>query len=268
MKTPSIAVLAATFIWTALTPAHAAELKWLTDLPQAQARAKGEGKCVLLFFHGSDWCPSCVQMQRQVFDAPAFQDFAGRALILVDVDFPEKQPQAESLRVANQALKAKFNLSAAPGEGLPTIVLLNEAGQTVFQETGYSGGGSAELMPKLEKHVATKTTAAGTITIKNLSVEEFARMAADKQNVILDVRTAREFDAGHLAGAINLDVLSADFATKATTLDQNKAYLVHCASGVRSATACDKLAKLGFQKLYNLPVGYRGWVKAGQPTEK
>ena len=71
-----------------------------------------------------------------------------------------------------------------------------------------------------------------------------------------------------MAKARKLENVTVLRETKATTLDQNKAYLVHCASGVRSATACDKLAKLGFQKLYNLPVGYRGWVKAGQPTEK
>ena len=41
---------------------------WFTDFPKAQARAKAEGKHVLLFFHGSGWCPACVEMQRQVFD--------------------------------------------------------------------------------------------------------------------------------------------------------------------------------------------------------
>jgi thiol:disulfide interchange protein len=57
------------------------ELTWLTDLPKALAQAKAEGKSVLLFFHGSDWCPPCVEMQSQVFASPEFIQYARRALI-------------------------------------------------------------------------------------------------------------------------------------------------------------------------------------------
>ena len=128
---------------------------WLTDLPAAQARARAEKKSVLLFFHGSDWCPACVEMQRQVFDSSAFAQYARRALVLVDVDFPDKHKQDEESRRANAALKARFNLSPVPDEGFPTIVLLNDDGQTVFQETGYAGGGPAEVLPKLQRHTET-----------------------------------------------------------------------------------------------------------------
>ena len=68
----------------------AAELTWLTDLSKAQAKASAEKKSVLLLFHGSDWCPSCVEMQRQVFSSPEFVAYARQTLVLVDVDFPEK----------------------------------------------------------------------------------------------------------------------------------------------------------------------------------
>ena len=242
-------------------------LSWLTDLPKAQALAKAEGKSVLLFFHGSDWCPTCLEMQRQVFDSPEFAQYARRALVLVDVDFPEKKSQSDEVKRANLALKARFNFSDELGGGYPTLVLLNAAGGTLFQETGYAGGGPAEVLPKLQRHTeadALPTDAA----FKNLSVEEFARMAADKQNVILDVRTATEFKAGHLAGAVNLDVNAPDFDAKAALLDKSKTYLVHCASGVRSVKACENLRRLDFPKLYNLPGGFRAWAQAGKPVEK
>ena len=35
---------------------------WLTDLPTAMVRAKAESKSILLIFHGSDWCPPCVEI--------------------------------------------------------------------------------------------------------------------------------------------------------------------------------------------------------------
>jgi rhodanese-related sulfurtransferase len=243
-------------------------LTWLTDLPSAQAGAKAEKKSVLLFFHGSDWCPACVEMQRQVFDSPAFAQFARQALVLVDVDFPNKYQQDEELKRANAALKARFNLSPAPDEGFPTIVLLNDTGETVFQETGYAGGGPAEVLPKLQRHAGTGTPAAASSAYKNLSVDEFARMAADKQNVILDVRTPGEFSAGHIPGAANLDYNAPDFQAKAAALDKSKTYLVHCAVGGRSVRACEKLSHLDFPSLYNLPGGFKAWAKAGQPVEK
>ncbi len=238
---------------------------WLTDLPAAQARARAEKKSVLLFFHGSDWCPACVEMQRQVFDSSAFAQYARRALVLVDVDFPDKHKQDEELRRANAALKARFNLSPVPDEGFPTIVLLNDDGQTVFQETGYAGGGPAEVLPKLQRHTET---GAPTAAYKNLSVDEFARMAADKQNVILDVRTPGEFSAGHIPGAVNLDYNAPDFQAKAAALDKSKTYLVHCAVGGRSVRACEKMSHLDFPRLYNLPGGFKAWAKAGKPVEK
>ncbi len=254
---------------TPLTPltaqSPATGLTWLTDLPSAQARARAEKKSVLLFFHGSDWCPACVEMQRQVFDSPAFVQYARRALVLVDVDFPDKHKQDEELRRANAALKARFNLSPAPDEGFPTIVLLNDAGETVFQETGYAGGGPAEVLPKLQRHTET---GAPTAAYKNLSVDEFARLAADKQNVILDVRTPGEFSAGHIPGAVNLDYNAPDFQAKAAALDKSRTYLVHCAVGGRSVRACEKLSHLDFPSLYNLPGGFKAWAKAGQPVEK
>lgn len=245
-----------------------AGLTWFTDLSKAQTRAKAEGKFVLLFFHGSDGCPPCVEMQRQVFESHAFVEYARQALLLVDVDFPEKQQQDQDLRRTNLALKAKFNLSREVGEGFPTIVLLNEAGETVFQETGYVGGGPAEVLPKLQRHAGTGVSTVNSTGFKNLTVDEFAKMAADKQNVILDVRTMKEFDAGHLLRAVNLDVNAADFEQKAASLDKSKVYLVHCASGVRSLRACEKLVHLDFQTLYNLSGGFKAWEKAGMPVEK
>ena len=114
---------------------------WLTDLPKAQAQAKAEGKSVLLFFHGSDWCPTCLEMQRQVFDSPEFAQYARRALVLVDVDFPEKKSQSDEVKRANLALKARFNFSDELGGGYPTLVLLNAAGGTLFRKPATPAAG-------------------------------------------------------------------------------------------------------------------------------
>ncbi len=109
---------------------------------------------------------------------------------------------------------------------------------------------------------------AATPPTRHLGVEEFDTLRREKGAVVLDVRTAKEFKAGHLAGATNLDWNSNDFDSAAARLDRSKTYLVHCAAGVRSAKACRKLEELGFTNLVNLAPGLKGWEKAGKPVEK
>lgn len=103
---------------------------------------------------------------------------------------------------------------------------------------------------------------------KNVNAEQFDKLRADKNNVVLDVRTPEEFSEGHIPGAINIDFNGDDFDDKIAKLDKNKTYLVHCAVGGRSARACTKLGKLDFKNVYNLQGGMGAWEKAGKPVEK
>jgi len=104
---------------------------------------------------------------------------------------------------------------------------------------------------------------------KNVGVEEFDKLRADKNSVVLDVRTKKEFDAGHIPGAVHIDWNGADFAKEVSALDPSKTYLVHCASGRRSASACGLMsAKLQFPNCVNLEGGFKGWEKAKKPVEK
>ena len=103
---------------------------------------------------------------------------------------------------------------------------------------------------------------------KNLNVEQFDKMRAGKTNVVLDVRTKKEYDAGHIPGAVLIDFNSPEFEKKIATLDKDKTYLVHCAAGGRSAKASAKMSALNFKSVYNLEGGYRAWEKAGNKGEQ
>lgn len=103
---------------------------------------------------------------------------------------------------------------------------------------------------------------------KNVGVEEFDKLREKKENVVLDVRTKEEYEAGHMPGAVWIDFMEPDFAEKVGKLDKNKTYLVHCASGGRSARACKKMEGMDFGRLYNLQGGMKAWEKAGKPVEK
>jgi len=105
-------------------------------------------------------------------------------------------------------------------------------------------------------------------TTRNVGVEEFDKLRAEKNTVLLDVRTEREFKSGHIPGAVNLDYTSPDFAKDVAELDKSKKYLVYCAGGVRSPKACTILETNSFPHIVNFASGFKAWQKAGKPVAK
>lgn len=81
------------------------------------------------------------------------------------------------------------------------------------------------------------------------SGQEVAKVGA---GTIIDVRTAEEFEAGHLEGAINIDVESGEFEQLVAGLDLNGEYQLYCRSGRRSAIATEKMQALGFTQVTDL----------------
>ena len=105
--------------------------------------------------------------------------------------------------------------------------------------------------------------------VKNLKVDEAAKLLAEKKEiVILDVRAPEEFKEGHLKGAVNLNIQSKTFKEDLAKLDKSKTYLVNCAAGGRSTRACTAMDGLGFTNAFNLQGGFNAWSAAGQPVVK
>jgi len=63
---------------------------------------------------------------------------------------------------------------------------------------------------------------------------------------VIDVRTPEEFEAGHLDGALNIDVQAYDFRDRVDRLPRRISYVVYCASGNRATGAVEKMLELGF----------------------
>ena len=95
----------------------------------------------------------------------------------------------------------------------------------------------------------------------NLTQEDWvSQLKADKNAVILDVRTDAECSEGIIPNSINIDIHSGqDFVTAVEALDKNKNYYVYCRSGMRSAKACEIMNQLGFENAYNLVGGIIEW---------
>lgn len=104
--------------------------------------------------------------------------------------------------------------------------------------------------------------------IRQIDIDQFDKMRAQKDAVVLDVRTAQEFNQGHVPGALNLDIGDPQFRKKVGELDKSKTYLVHCARGVRSARAAKLMSTMSFANLFDYHGGFDEWKKSGKPVEK
>ena len=110
------------------------------------------------------------------------------------------------------------------------------------------------------------TSCGGEAAAVDLNPVEFQTKAQEAGVILLDVRTAGEFAAGHLEGAINIDVEGMTFEGEIASLDNSKTYAVYCQSGRRSRIANDTMNKAGFTKLFNLDQGIGSWLAAGLPV--
>lgn len=71
-------------------------------------------------------------------------------------------------------------------------------------------------------------------------------------NVIIDVRTPKEFAEGHIEGAVNIDLSSETFGESIAALDMSDSYGVYCRSGNRSAQAVTRMKEAGFTDVRDL----------------
>ena len=72
-----------------------------------------------------------------------------------------------------------------------------------------------------------------------------------KVTSVIDVRTASEYAAGHLEGAVNIDVQSATFTEEISKLDKSGTYVLYCHSGKRAGVAKDTMTGAGFTNVIN-----------------
>ncbi|MEO6176452.1 MAG: thioredoxin family protein [Flavobacterium circumlabens] len=133
--------LLALFMVGAFT-SQAQELKWYTDVKEAITISNKENKPMLLFFTGSDWCGWCIRLQNEVLKTPEFTKWASDNVILVELDYPRRTPQAPELKSQNNELQQAFGI-----QGFPTIYFTSaeaKDGKVNFKglgQTGYVAGG-------------------------------------------------------------------------------------------------------------------------------
>jgi thioredoxin-related protein len=142
MKIVSLRSLASLFAFLLLgLSASASEVTWLTDYDQAVSKAKAEKHPILVDFTGSDWCPVCAQMEKDVLSLPQFEAYAKKNLVLLRLDFPVGRPLPQKLQDQNNALQARYGV-----EGFPTFLVIDPTGKVLQHYVGYLPGGPAAFI--------------------------------------------------------------------------------------------------------------------------
>lgn len=101
------------FLFLATISLHASDI-WGTDYPAALTQAASSKKPILLEFTGSDWCPPCMKLTKDVFEQPAFEDFAKENLVLVKLDFPRTKNNPPNSKLPTRPSPKNIKLKGFP----------------------------------------------------------------------------------------------------------------------------------------------------------
>ena len=90
-----------------------------------------------------------------------------------------------------------------------------------------------------------------------------ARLDRGDDFLLIDTREDREWNKGHLPGAIHLGKGVIERDIEAKVVDTDREMILYCGGGYRSALAADNLTKMGYTRAISMDGGFRGWNVAG-----
>ena len=98
--------------------------------------------------------------------------------------------------------------------------------------------------------------------IQTIDIETVKTEVIGKHVQWVDVRTPKEYAAGHIDNAINIDVSdSTMFSKNVEKLDKEKPIYIYCQMGGRSNRAAQQLKNMGFKTIFDYTGGYGEWSK-------
>lgn len=103
---------------------------------------------------------------------------------------------------------------------------------------------------------------------EKIDAKKMEEMIAKPQTQILDVRTAEEYQGGHIPNSTNIDWKEKEaFAKAIESLDKEQPVYVYCLGGGRSKQAAQYLTQQGFQ-VFDYSGGMMDWRNAEKPEIK
>jgi rhodanese-related sulfurtransferase len=101
-----------------------------------------------------------------------------------------------------------------------------------------------------------------------LTVQRLVDLVNREGAVVLDVRDRKEFDAGHIVGAINIPYANLDSRVDELRKFAEKPIIVTCRMGQHSGAAGTLLRKRGFKNVSRLAGGMAEWLNQNLPVTR
>ncbi len=121
------------------------------DFEKAKAQAAKEEKSILMEFTGSDWCPPCKALAKNVLTQDVFKTEMPKNFVLLKLDSPrDKSKQTPEEIEQYKVLSAKYGI-----QGVPTIFLADAKGRPYYQTVGYSGDPADKYVANLKEQLGT-----------------------------------------------------------------------------------------------------------------
>ncbi len=110
--------------------------------------------------------------------------------------------------------------------------------------------------------------------IEALEVSEAIKLHEDPHVVIVDLRDVRELEReGRIPGSFHAPRGMLEFWVDPESpyhkeiFSSGKRFVLHCASGWRSALATQTLHRMGLEPVCHIKGGFKAWKEAGGPVE-
>ncbi len=160
--------------------------------------------------------------------------------------------------IASEALLKEWQNAIRKGKGSRNIYLRRNvwgADQLVLVLAGNEREDTRRVAQEWKTPIMN--ILAGEGNYADITPKDAQPLLNEKDVLLLDVRTPREFQEGHLEGAVNIPL--DEILRRYGELDEGKRILVYCHTGRRSALASQILANLGFGNIMNLEGGLVEW---------
>lgn len=103
----------------------------------------------------------------------------------------------------------------------------------------------------------------------HLTPDQFNSGLSSGKYTLLDIRTAEEYQAGHLVNAKQIDYYQTQqFSDYLDALNKDNKYLIYCRTGHRSGLALQIMQNKGFKNVSDMAGGYNAWVAENLTIEK
>ena len=97
--------------------------------------------------------------------------------------------------------------------------------------------------------------------LSRLGIKQITASELDQKKgmVLLDVRTDKEYEGGHIPGAVHVPL--SEIGDRIKKLKKDKEIVVYCQNGSRGIWAIKRLMGMGYTSLFNLKGGFNAWKR-------